>query len=115
MLEITRLTGTAMGRCRAVASEQLAFAVATAGHIGDDLKAQTAESLAQIDRNLADVGSDKSKILQATVYLTDIANKAEMDEVWNAWIGPDNWPQRACVGVQLAPGDLVEIVVVAAR
>ena len=38
-----------------------------------------------------------------------------MDEVWNAWIGPDNWPQRACVGVQLAPGDLVEIVVVAAR
>ena len=50
-----------------------------------------------------------------TVYLTEIANKVEMDEVWNAWIGPDNWPQRACVGVQLAPGDLVEIVVVAAR
>ena len=114
-MEITRLAGAATGRSRAVAWEGLAFAVATAGHAGDDLGAQTAAALAGIERNLADAGSDKSRILQATVYLTEISRKAEMDAVWNAWIGTDDWPQRACVGVQLAPGDLVEIVVVAAR
>jgi enamine deaminase RidA (YjgF/YER057c/UK114 family) len=114
-MEITRLAGAASGRSRAVAWRDLAFAVATAGHAGDDVAAQTAAALAQIERNLADAGSDKSRILQATVYLTEISAKAEMDAVWNAWIGADDWPQRACVGVQLAPGDLVEIVVVAAR
>ena len=45
--------------------------------------------------------------------LTDIGKKAEMDSVWNAWIPADAWPCRACVGVQLAPGDLVEIKVTA--
>ncbi len=114
-MEITRLAGAAVGRSRAVAWEGLAFAVATAGHLGDDLKAQTAATLAQIERNLTDAGSDKSRILQATVYLADISRKAEMDEIWNNWIGDGDWPQRACVGVQLAPGDLVEIVAVAAR
>jgi enamine deaminase RidA (YjgF/YER057c/UK114 family) len=38
-----------------------------------------------------------------------------MDEVWNEWIGPENWPQRACVQVTLAVNTLVEITVVAAR
>lgn len=114
-MEITRLAGAAVGRSRATAWKDLVFAVATGGHAGDDLKAQTAATLEQIERNLTDAGSDKSRILQATVYLADISRKAEMDEIWNAWIGPDDWPQRACVGVQLAPGDLVEIVVVAAR
>jgi enamine deaminase RidA (YjgF/YER057c/UK114 family) len=114
-MDITRLAGGAIGRSRAVACEGLAFAVATGGHAGNDLAAQTAATLAAIEQNLADAGSDKSRILQATVYLTEISDKALMDEVWNAWIGPDEWPQRACVGVQLAPGDLVEIVVIAAR
>jgi enamine deaminase RidA (YjgF/YER057c/UK114 family) len=50
------------------------------------------------------------------VYLTDINCKAEMDEVWNEWIGPkENWPQRACVQAGLAPGVLVEITVIAVR
>ena len=76
---------------------------------------RAADALALIERSLIEAGSDKTKLLQATVYVTEISRKAEMDEVWNEWIGPDNWPQRACIGVDLAPGDLVEIVVIASR
>lgn len=116
-MEITRRTGAAVGRNRAVAFGDLVFTVATAGHAGDDLKAQAAATLAAIDRNLRELGSDRSRILQATVYLREIARKAEFDEVWNPWIGPDSsaWPQRACIGVELAGDDQVEIVVIAAR
>jgi len=116
-MDITRLLGSARGRNRAAAYGDLVFAVATAGHVGTDLQGQTEASLADIEAALTQAGSDKTRLLQATVYLTDISRKAEMDEVWNAWIGPDpaTWPQRACVGVNLAPGDLVEIVVVAAK
>lgn len=115
-MDITRLSGDAIGRAAGVAWDKLVYTVATAGHVGDDLQAQTAASLAQIDRNLAELGSDKTKLLAATVYLTEIARKAEMDEVWCAWIGgSENWPQRACVGVQLAGNDLVEIVIIATR
>jgi len=54
-------------------------------------------------------------LLQATVYLRDMSMKADMDAVWCAWIGgEENWPQRACVGADLAGDDLVEIVVTAA-
>ena len=114
-MEILRLAGHARGRNRCVAAGGLVYAVATAGDAGPDLGAQTAACLAHIEESLAAVGSDKTKLLQATVYVTEIGRKAEMDEVWCDWIGPDNWPQRACIGVDLAPGDLVEIVVVAAR
>ena len=58
----------------------------------------------------------RTRLLSATVYLTDIANKAQMDAEWCEWIGGSaNWPQRACVQAELAPGTLVEITVVAAR
>ena len=114
-MDILRLAGQSRGRNRAVAHGDLVFTVATAGDAGLDLRAQTAASLARIEANLAEAGSNKTRLLQATVYVTDISRKAEMDEVWCEWIGPDNWLQRACIGVDLAPGDLVEIVVVAAR
>jgi enamine deaminase RidA (YjgF/YER057c/UK114 family) len=70
--------------------------------------------LAALDKNLEDAGSDKTRLLQATVYLNDMATKADMDAVWCDWIGDsENWPQRACVGADLAGDDLVEIVVTA--
>jgi enamine deaminase RidA (YjgF/YER057c/UK114 family) len=112
--QIERWRGDAAGRSRASAWRDLAFTVATAP--GATLAEQTRASLAAIDRNLADAGSDRSRLLSATVYLTDIAGKAEMDAVWCEWIGPpQNWPQRACVQAALAPGTLVEITVIAAR
>jgi enamine deaminase RidA (YjgF/YER057c/UK114 family) len=97
-----------------VAFGDLVFTVATAAGV-PSIQEQTRQVLARIDQNLADAGSDKTRLLSATVYLTDIASKAAMDEVWNEWIGPENWPQRACVQVGLTPGVLVEIAVVAAR
>jgi len=112
--KIERFAGGAAGRSRASAWRDLVFTVATAE--GASLAEQTRKTLAIIDRNLADAGSSRSRLLSATVYVTDITNKAEMDAVWCEWIGrQEDWPQRACVQAALASGTLVEITVIAAR
>ena len=114
MTDIKRWSGDAEGRSRATAWRDLVFTVATAP--GDSVAEQTRASLAQISANLAEAGTDHTRLLSATVYLTDIATKAEMDTEWCAWIGEAaNWPQRACVQAALAPGTLVEITVIAVR
>ena len=114
-MAIERLAGDARGRSRAVVCEGHVYTVATAADTTLDVGGQTEQTLAAIDRNLADSGTDKTRILSATVYLVDIARKAEMDAVWNAWIGPDNWPQRACVGAALHGDTVVEITIDATR
>ena len=114
-MSIERLTGGAQGRSRAVIQDGRVYTVATAPDDSAGLAEQTRQTLAALDRHLADAGSDKTRILTATVYLVDITAKTEMDAVWNEWIGPaENWPQRACVGAALASGTLVEITLVAA-
>ncbi len=114
-MSIQRIQGSAQGRARATAHGGLVYTVATDPANAASVAEQTRNTLAAIDKNLNDAGSDKTRIVQATIYLTDISTKAEMDEVWCAWIGPEqNWPQRACIGVELAGANLVEIVVVAA-
>jgi enamine deaminase RidA (YjgF/YER057c/UK114 family) len=114
--DIQRWEGVARGRSRACAWRDLVFTVATAAEAGPSLAEQTRATLAAIDRHLADAGSDRGRLLSATVYLSDIAGKAEMDGVWCEWIGPaTHWPQRACVQAALEPGTLVEISVIAAR
>jgi len=81
-----------------------------------DIKGQTQEVLAEIDRLLGKCGSSKSKVLQATIWVTDIRNRAAMNEVWTAWVDPKNMPVRACIEAKLAdPACLVEIMVVAAK
>ena len=89
-----------------------------AGQVADDpvpsVKAQTQQILAKIDRLLGEAGSDKSKVLSATVWLADIGRFSEMNEVWDAWVAPGATPARATVQAQLArPANLVEIMVVA--
>jgi enamine deaminase RidA (YjgF/YER057c/UK114 family) len=112
-MEIKRLQGAAKGRSRAVVHGGLVYTVATGA--GADVAEQTRATLASIDRNLGDAGTDRTRILRTTIYLRDMATKEEMDAVWRDWIGAaENWPQRACVGADLAGGDLVEIVVTAA-
>lgn len=113
-MDIQRFSGNAVGRSRAVAFGDLAFTVATAPGSAS-LQDQTRQVLARIEQNLRDAGSDKTRLLSATVYLADIRQKAEMDEVWNEWVGPEHWPQRACVQAGLSPGVLVEIAVIAVR
>lgn len=113
-MTIKRIAGEARGRCRAVAYNGLVHAVATDTSSAPTVADQTRRTLAALDDALAAAGSDKTRLLTATVYLRDISTKAEMDEVWCDWIGgQENWPQRACVGVDLAGDDLVEIVVTA--
>ena len=70
-----------------------------------------------LDKNLEDLGSDKSRIISATVFVANIDDKPSIDEIWNEWIGSDraNWPQRACVGVELGGNWMIEITVVAVR
>ena len=85
-------------------------------NLKNDIKGQTQEVLAEIDRLLAKCGSGKSKLMQAHIWVTDIRNRAPMNEVWTAWVDPKNLPARACVEAKLAdPRALVEIMVIAAK
>jgi enamine deaminase RidA (YjgF/YER057c/UK114 family) len=80
------------------------------------MKQQTEQVLAKIDKLLARCGTNKSKLLAATVYISDMAQKPAMHEAWMAWIDRKNLPTRACVAVELgSPTTLVEIVVTAAK
>lgn len=87
----------------------------TASDYGKDIAGQTAEVLARIDAVLASCGTDKSRLLMATIYLADMTHKTAMNRVWSAWLGDLRRPARACVGAPLAtPEVLIEIVVSAA-
>ncbi len=84
--------------------------------VGQSVKAQAAEVLAQIDALLAQAGTDKSKILSATIVLTDIRTFAEMNEVWEGWVVPGATPARATIEAKLAGPDYgIEIIVIAAK
>jgi len=81
-----------------------------------DILGQTREVLGNIDRLLAEAGSDKSRIISTQIYITDMANFPAMNTVWEAWVVPGQTPPRATVEAKLAdPAGLVEIVVVAAQ
>ena len=81
-----------------------------------EIKGQTEEVVAEIDRLLKLGGADKSKIVSATIWLNDIRHRDAMNEVWIAWTGGQNLPVRACVEAKLADQRmLVEIQVTAAK
>jgi enamine deaminase RidA (YjgF/YER057c/UK114 family) len=93
----------------------LAGVVAT-GAKGKSVTEQTKDVLATIDKYLGQAGSNKSKLLSATIYITDMAKFAEMNAVWDAWVSPGNTPARATVEAKLAAPDYnVEIMVVAGK
>ncbi|CAM3764148.1 Enamine deaminase RidA (YjgF/YER057c/UK114 family) OS=Castellaniella defragrans OX=75697 GN=HNR28_001820 PE=4 SV=1 [Castellaniella denitrificans] len=85
------------------------------GHEGDDIQTQARTALAEVDRLLAQAGSHKSRILQATIWLADMADFQAMNPVWEAWIDPANPPARATGEARLAaPGLKFEVIIVAA-
>lgn len=97
------------------ANERLVY---LAGQVADDTKAdmksQTKQVLDAIDRLLGEVGSDKTRILSATLYLPDMRDFPALNEVWEAWVVPGHTPARATVQASLAGPDYkVEIQVVA--
>jgi len=114
---IERIKGTCPGRNTSSAYKDLVWTVATASDEHLDLTGQTFQTLNAIESNLIELGSDKSRIISAQVYIADIADKPVMDAVWNKWIGddPGNWPQRACLGVNLEGQFLIEVTVTATR
>ena len=83
---------------------------------GKSVKEQTQDILRQIEGFLKKAGTDKSKLLSANIWITDMANFAEMNAVWDVWVAPGNTPARATVEARLAAPDYkVEIMVVAAK
>lgn len=90
-----------------------------AGQVGKpdgDITAQTKTCLAQVDALLAEVGSDKTRILQAVVWLADMSDFAAMNAVWDAWVPQGHTPARACGEAKLATPDyLVEFIITAAQ
>ena len=82
---------------------------------GASVAEQTRGTLARSDALLAEAGTDKSKLLSANVWLSDMATFDEMNAVWDAWVAEGNPPVRACVEAKLAdPAYTVEIMVTAA-
>ena len=85
------------------------------GEPGASVAAQTRQCLEKVETLLTEAGSDKTKILQATIWLDDMAHFDAMNAVWDDWVPEGNAPARACGEARLARPDLqVEIIVVAA-
>lgn len=83
---------------------------------GQPAKAQMADILARIDSRLAEAGTDKTKILSATIWLSDIRDFDGINESWDAWVSEGNAPARACVEAKLAFTKFtVEVGIIAAR
>ena len=113
---ISRFPGLTPTRSRAVVHNGMVFTVAVAPDpVTSSMYEQTVKALARIDESLALCGSDKSRILSAIVYITDMKRKGEMNRAWDGWVDSRNPPMRACIGVDLEPPHIVEIVVTAAK
>jgi len=93
----------------------IAHFVEVAADTEQDITSQTTQILAQAEATLADIGSDKSQLLSATIYLTNVDNAAAFNSLWEAWLPTGCAPSRACLKVELLdPKMLVEIAFVAA-
>jgi enamine deaminase RidA (YjgF/YER057c/UK114 family) len=91
-----------------------------AGQVPDDgtldIEGQTTQVLGMIDRLLTEAGSSKARILMAQIFLTDMADFAGMNKVWDAWVPAGHTPPRATVQARLAnPQYRIEVVVTAAQ
>lgn len=114
-IETTQPPGPRMSRA-VVHGDRVYLAGLTASDTKADIKGQTQQVLAKIDQYLKEAGTDKSKLLQANLWIKDMALFADMNSVWNGWVDPQNPPARACVRADLArPEVLVEIMVTAAK
>ena len=117
-MSVTRIEKTTdpsplMSRC-VVKGDMVFVAGLTASDRSADVTGQTQQIVDKIDGFLAQAGTDKSKLLQANLWITDMANFGAMNAVWNAWVAPETPPVRACVRADLAvPELLVEIMVTA--
>ena len=100
---------------QAVIHNDTVYLAGQVGSPGESVTVQAQTIVAQIDALLAEAGTDRSNLLSATIWLADMADFAEMNAVWDAWIGGRNAPARATGEAKLATPDYkVEIIVIAA-
>ncbi len=115
-MEITRLNVEAHKCDVAIFGDLVFVAGQVASNTDADIEAQTADVVKKLQTCLANAGSDRSRILSASIWLTDISLRTRMNDVWNKWLMPGNPPARSCVEAALAiPGALVEIALIAAK
>ena len=114
MADIKRIEcGTRMSE--AVIHNGVVYLAGQVGNPGDSVADQTREVLAQVDRLLAEAGTDKTRILKAQIWLADMADFADMNAVWDAWVPQGHCPARATGEAKLATPDYkVEVIVTAA-
>ncbi|KSV75997.1 hypothetical protein N185_16245 [Sinorhizobium sp. GW3] len=83
---------------------------------GNSMRSQTLQVVAKLDKLLTQAGTDKNKLLSATLFITDMNQKQEMDDVWTSWLEARDLPARATIGVSdLGQDVLIEVVVSAAK
>ena len=113
-MDITRFeTGPRMSQ--AVVHNGTVYLAGQVGNAGDDVATQTSQALASVDRLLELAGTDKTRILNATIWLADMADFPKMNAVWDTWAPQGNTPARATGEAKLAtPEYLVEVIVIAA-
>lgn len=117
MTEKTDITRIECGQrmSKAVVHNGVAYLAGQVGEPGTSVAEQTRECLAQVERLLAEAGTDKTRILYAQIWMADMADFAEMNAVWDAWVPAGNAPARATGEARLATPDYkVEIIVTAA-
>lgn len=108
--------GTTPRYSDAVAHAGTVYLVEVPQTLDADIGTQTHEVLASVERLLLQAGSDKSRLLMATLYLRDMADYAAVNAIWDAWLPPGTAPARACLEAKLANPDFgLEVVVTAAR
>lgn len=114
MSDITRI-GTGPRMSEAVVYKGVAYLAGQVGNPGDSVADQTRTCLAEVDRILAEAGTDKTRILSTQIWLADISTFAEMNAVWDEWVPQGHTPARATGESKLAaPEYKVEVIVVAA-
>lgn len=115
-MEIKRYDTNPRMSMAVVHGDTIYLAGQTADDTSQDMAGQTRQVLAKIEAMLSKVGSDKSKILTASVYVSDMSLFNQMNKVWDDWVEPDHTPARCTVEAKIStPQKLVEIICIAAR
>ena len=118
MFPIERIPGSIPTRCFGSAYRDLVWALGMSDDFSLDFEGQAVRAFANLDAGLAQVGTDKTRLISVQVYLYDVDGKKKaFDEMWAAWIGPDpdHWPMRSCVQVTFTGGNKLELLAVAVR
>lgn len=112
---IVRHPGAVKSRSKLVRANGFVFFNVVPSKKGQSTAEQMEEVLALVDSRLSECGLEKSSLISITVYISEIARKGDMNDIWERWVDLENAPIRACIGSELDGEDLVELSVVAAE